>query len=535
MGLTVHFEVLNQLGTPMLYSDTLALRPAAGIKGRIFYRTDSPFGIYRDNGVTWDLISSVGGGGISGSGVATRVAYWDTTSSISSDAGLYFDAINDRLGIGTITPTAALDLLGTIFDTNTVTGITGTVTTQTTNSSFSNNFTFNSGISTVASLNVIGVLADNNLNYSGANTINSTSYNAAAVWRNNITFGAASTSISYTQSTGIRALTNQQNIYIQDGTNSGTISHYANFQIFGDQKISTGLTTFTNRYQILLNDYAEFSAGNTYTNRWAIYQAGASNTNYFNGKIITGSSTTVSTFQLDVTGTSRLSGSTTITGSTSAASGTAFGLTVSPTLVATANGDKLNALSIQATFTNGIFSSVTNMPFSIITAGSADISRFGTPTTYINTTFNSDITTTFNDYLTYSTTGTSGKILQFVATSLVNTTPGISFLSTNEMSISTNGTSLNISDSSSQFPGNRKVSFFRNTGSVLIQNAGTHTEDTTAMLNVVSTTKGFLPPRMTTTQKNAIATPSAGLIVYDTTLNKLCVRTASAWETITSV
>lgn len=56
-----------------------------------------------------------------------------------------------------------------------------------------------------------------------------------------------------------------------------------------------------------------------------------------------------------------------------------------------------------------------------------------------------------------------------------------------------------------------------------------------AILQADSTTKGFLPPRMTTTQKNAIASPAAGLVVYDTTLNKLCVRGASAWETITSL
>lgn len=56
-----------------------------------------------------------------------------------------------------------------------------------------------------------------------------------------------------------------------------------------------------------------------------------------------------------------------------------------------------------------------------------------------------------------------------------------------------------------------------------------------AVLEATSTTQGFLPPRMTTTQRNAIASPAAGLIVYDTTLNKLCVRTASAWETITSI
>lgn len=54
-------------------------------------------------------------------------------------------------------------------------------------------------------------------------------------------------------------------------------------------------------------------------------------------------------------------------------------------------------------------------------------------------------------------------------------------------------------------------------------------------VSINSTTQGFLPPRMTTTQKNAIASPAEGLIVYDSTLGKLCVRTAAAWETITSL
>lgn len=58
MGLTVHFEVLNQLGTPMMYSETLANRPAPGIAGRIFFRTDSPYGIFRDTGSAWDQIGT---------------------------------------------------------------------------------------------------------------------------------------------------------------------------------------------------------------------------------------------------------------------------------------------------------------------------------------------------------------------------------------------------------------------------------------------------------------------------------------------
>jgi hypothetical protein len=51
-----------------------------------------------------------------------------------------------------------------------------------------------------------------------------------------------------------------------------------------------------------------------------------------------------------------------------------------------------------------------------------------------------------------------------------------------------------------------------------------------ALLEMESTTKGFLPPRMTTTQKNAIATPSSGLVVYDSTTNKLCCYNGSTWN-----
>jgi hypothetical protein len=40
---------------------------------------------------------------------------------------------------------------------------------------------------------------------------------------------------------------------------------------------------------------------------------------------------------------------------------------------------------------------------------------------------------------------------------------------------------------------------------------------------------------MTTTQKNAIGTPAQGLMVFDTTLVKLCVYSGTAWETITSI
>jgi len=55
-----------------------------------------------------------------------------------------------------------------------------------------------------------------------------------------------------------------------------------------------------------------------------------------------------------------------------------------------------------------------------------------------------------------------------------------------------------------------------------------------AQVAIHSTTGGLLPPRMTTAQKTAISTKTAGTILYDTDLNKLCFWNGSAWETVTS-
>lgn len=55
-----------------------------------------------------------------------------------------------------------------------------------------------------------------------------------------------------------------------------------------------------------------------------------------------------------------------------------------------------------------------------------------------------------------------------------------------------------------------------------------------AMLDVQSTTKAFMPPRMTTTERNAIPSPTAGMVIYNSTTNKLNVYTTT-WEAVTSI
>jgi len=58
-----------------------------------------------------------------------------------------------------------------------------------------------------------------------------------------------------------------------------------------------------------------------------------------------------------------------------------------------------------------------------------------------------------------------------------------------------------------------------------------------AILSLNTTTRGFLPPRMTTTQRDAVTwvTGDAGMIIFNTTLVKLQVWNGTAWETITSI
>jgi hypothetical protein len=59
-------------------------------------------------------------------------------------------------------------------------------------------------------------------------------------------------------------------------------------------------------------------------------------------------------------------------------------------------------------------------------------------------------------------------------------------------------------------------------------------QDASAQIQINSTTRGFLPPRMTTAQILAIVNPPNGLMIYNADLNKLCVREAGVWKQVTT-
>jgi hypothetical protein len=122
------FEILNQRGTPMFFSDTFANRPAAGIVGRIFISTDTNE-IYRDTGTGWNLLG--GGGGTIGGTIATgQIAYGTAADTIGGSNNLFWNSgtntqaitgnqtISGKVGIGTSIAndrilTIAKDLTGT--------------------------------------------------------------------------------------------------------------------------------------------------------------------------------------------------------------------------------------------------------------------------------------------------------------------------------------------------------------------------------------------------------------------------------------
>jgi hypothetical protein len=78
-------------------------------------------------------------------------------------------------------------------------------------------------------------------------------------------------------------------------------------------------------------------------------------------------------------------------------------------------------------------------------------------------------------------------------------------------------------------------------GTLAAKNSASLTADVNGILSTAnggtgqSTPTGIQFVNLTTTQKNAISSPATGLVIFDTTLGKLCVYAGAAWQTVTSV
>jgi hypothetical protein len=97
MGFSYNVNVLNQKGSPAIYTDTFANRPAAGFVGRLFIANDTS-AIYEDIGTAWVLIANVS----SGAGTLQQV----TTNGNTSNVGISVTAggISSNTLTGAISP-----------------------------------------------------------------------------------------------------------------------------------------------------------------------------------------------------------------------------------------------------------------------------------------------------------------------------------------------------------------------------------------------------------------------------------------------
>ncbi len=265
--ITLDLSILNQKGTPMFYSDIFANRPAFGIVGRIFISTDTA-AIYRDTGSSWVLIGD-------GGGVSTNI--YNSDGTLTGNRDVSSGGFTLLFRPQTTFLTALVPTIGT--------------------SSYSvlgqNQLDYPSGFSSNNIGNVYSANGAINLQtFSGTTTFAQANLASAMVSVNSLDFtNNSGIVVTMTQSSGIRAMTGHQSQIQFQGTHDGTISHAAISQNLGFYKPASSSKTLTiiNAYSMLLNALDDYGAGFTFTNRWGIYQAGSSDTNYFAANLQIGS------------------------------------------------------------------------------------------------------------------------------------------------------------------------------------------------------------------------------------------------------
>ena len=226
-------------------------------------------------------------------------------------------------------------------------------------------------------------------------------------------------------------------------------------------------------------------------------------------------------FKLDVNGTARVRGQISLTNGSA--------LIYPPTASTAQEGlaiyrgasTSIKALTIGITNSDEVVFNTTNADYIFNRTGTEVFNIGGGGTSIIRTryfgSFQQAIPTGTNINFCFGTSNTSGgQRLQF------------GFDSNEDSVIGLRNSSLRIRQTVSNHD---FININATTGNVVIEkNTSVLTPIASAKLAINSTTEGFLPPRMTNAQMLAIATPAAGLVVYDTTNNKHCGYNGTAWQ-----
>ena len=553
--ITLDLSILNQKGTPMFYSDLTANRPIAGIAGRIFIATDSPYGIFRDTGSAWEQVAGAGGGGgISGSGSATQVAFWTSASAISGSNNLFWDSTNNYLGIGTNTPTTALDVhhstdSGAIFNQTTGTN-NNTINFQTSGSGRwrIGNF-YTAGADDFAIFDVVGSLQQLTI----VKTTGQTFIGAKTTASGRLVVNSA-TADNHLQIVGA----NSPSIRIDNAGSGGT------------QRFAIGNATATNNF-IQGSAAGQFcittaSSGAMLFGMWQTIDATEVMRITTARNLLIGG-TIDAGFKADITGTARVSGTFTstngvfdtpsnllftIAGARNVQIGIFSGdvftgqrnIAIGSNVITPANN---NSITIGSNSTNNggyIFGQTCQVSNGGMALGRNATSSF-ISSVAIGTEFGANATAV-SQFIVESVNWHLGNVL--------SSNPTTNAVSLNAQS----GSGTNINANTFTINGGRGTGT-GTSGDVILATATPTTSGTTlqsltarwyvkgstgilsnvlspnssAQFQIDSITRGFLPPRMTNAQRTAIVSPAVGLIVYCTdAVEGLYVNKSTGWTFI---
>jgi len=180
------------------------------------------------------------------------------------------------------------------------------VQTYTTGLARANYFDYNLSVAaggSFSSPNAITALgASLDLTLAGSATIPSGARSGLDAY-NSIGFTGAGT-LTHNQGAQIRAYSNVTAGWAFNGSATGTVTHLAGLRALFPDNTGSAINV-TNNYALLLNDQTPNTGTVTYTNRWGVYQEGASDLNYFASNVLIGTNVN-SGNKLELVGTARV-------------------------------------------------------------------------------------------------------------------------------------------------------------------------------------------------------------------------------------
>jgi hypothetical protein len=151
------------------------------------------------------------------------------------------------------------------------------------------------------------LIGNNYMTYQGSATFAADTLIGGVLGINNFAFTAAASTITITQAGGPSIRTYSAGLYqnTTSGSVNGTITHLSGLAIRPIYRTAGScITTVTNNYGLLINDQNSYSHA-IITNRWGVYQEGASDNNYFASKLLIGTTTDVASAKLVIDSTTQ--------------------------------------------------------------------------------------------------------------------------------------------------------------------------------------------------------------------------------------